>query len=266
MMNTKINSLLRSILFWAVFIGLLVGSGFLSAFSPGPFQRLTYGILGSLAAFLATLMFLKYEKSSFAAIGLVWEKRTLLRFALGISLGAGIFAVCLIILLWLTGLRLQAAAKAFDPVTWLGYLAVIPLALMEEIGFRAYPFLKLDRAFGIRLTQFIVAVSFALYHILNGWTIYAAFTGPFVWAFVFGLAAAWSKGIAMPTGIHVALNAGQMITGMSGGNGLWKLGYAPGVSHPITERTATVALLLQLAVLVCALALTEYYIRKKSVN
>ena len=41
-------------------------------------------------------------------------------------------------------------------------------------------------------------------------------SGPGIWALVFGLGAAWSKGIALPTGIHVALNLSQQITSMKG--------------------------------------------------
>jgi len=38
-------------------------------------------------------------------------------------------------------------------------------------------------------------------------------SGPGIWALVFGLGAAWSKGIALPTGIHVALNLSQQVVG-----------------------------------------------------
>ena len=36
-------------------------------------------------------------------------------------------------------------------------------------------------------------------------------SGPGIWALVFGLGAAWSKGIALPTDIHEALNLSQRV-------------------------------------------------------
>jgi len=49
-----------------------------------------------------------------------------------------------------------------------------------------------------------------------GWNTMVAFLGPGLWGLVFGLGAFWSKGIALPTGIHVALNLSQHIVGMKG--------------------------------------------------
>ncbi len=40
----------------------------------------------------------------------------------------------------------------------------------------------------------------------SDWTISSSFCGPAVWGLIYGLAAIYSKGIAMPTGIHYAAN------------------------------------------------------------
>ena len=69
--------------------------------------------------------------------------------------------------------------------------------------------------FGLRIAQVMTSLAFVGYHIIQGWDVQTAFLGPGIWAFVFGLGAVWSKGIALPTGIHVALNLNQLVFGMS---------------------------------------------------
>ena len=260
----RINTLIRCIVFWAVFIGLLVCSGSVASFFPPRLARLVLGILATAAAFLVTFVFLKFEKCSFDKIGLVWEKGTVLRFVKGVLLGVIIFTGMILVLLSVGGLQLQKNTQAFTPGIFLYYLPILPFAFMEEIAFRAYPFVKLNKVFGLRLTQLIIATAFALYHVINGWDVYIAFTGPFVWAFVFGLAAVWSNGISMPTGIHTALNMSQLVIGMNGTAGaIWKLSYKDGSAATLVGKTEHVGLLLQGAVLLCAVLLTEFYIRKK---
>jgi hypothetical protein len=136
---------------------------------------------------------------------------------------------------------------------------------MEEIAFRSYPFIKLEKAFGGRFTQIIVAIAFALYHVVTGWDTRIAFLGPGIWAFVFGLAAMRSGGIAVPTGIHVALNSIQPLMGMKAGNyaSLWMLDYKPGTQEAMMAKTDTIGLILQVIVLLGAIILTETYIRKR---
>ena len=84
-----------------------------------------------------------------------------------------------------------------------------------------------------------------------------------MFALVFGLAAVWSGGIALPFGIHVALNILQPLTGMRGDTGaVWILRQN---NHKTTGLLApdTIGLIMQLVVLVAAVLFTEYYIRIK---
>jgi membrane protease YdiL (CAAX protease family) len=135
---------------------------------------------------------------------------------------------------------------------------------MEEIAFRSYPFIKLHKRFGLRMTQVIVAVVFALYHVAGGQSVLGSFLGPGVYAFVFGLAAVWSGGIAMPFGIHLALNILQPLTGMRGGVGaVWTLSQKNNVAGSSMAAPETIGMVMQFIVLVAAILLTEYYIRKK---
>ena len=188
--DSKISVVIKSLLFWILFIGLLIlSSVLLLPFFPPSLSRSAYGSLGTLAAFITTWYFLKYEKRTFREIGLKWEKKTLLRFFYGLLVGGIIFIFVMIILIGFSTLEIHKNTKPFSFAAIAGYLVFLPLALMEEVAFRSYPFLKLNKAFGLRITQIIVA--FAVYHIINGWDNLIAFAGPGIWAFVFGLAAIW---------------------------------------------------------------------------
>jgi len=261
--HPRINVLVKSILFWIVFVLLLLTSGLLASFFPPKLSRLLYGSLGTIGSFIATWIFIKSEKLSFKAIGLIWQSGTFLRFIKGLFIGTIIFALMVFALISLTGLHIETNSKGISNATLLGCLTLVPLALMEEVGFRAYTFLKMNKVFGLRITQLVTALAFSSYHILNGWSIYTSFTGPFVWAFVFGLSAIWSRGISMPTGIHVALNMGQLLIGTTGNaNAIWKLDYTGVASKADLARTAHIALSLHIIVLICAVGLMEVFIRK----
>lgn len=264
--DSKLKAVFRAILFWVAFMLLLflVGS-LLPKLFPTAWERFVYGISGTGAAILVTWLFLKNEQSLFRSIGLFWEQKTLPRFFQGLLYGTLIMGFILSSLLIFTELELKPNPGDLSIWQMFFYLSVIPLALMEEIAFRSYPFLKLEKAFGVRLTQIIVAIAFALYHVVTGWNIQIALLGPGIWAFVFGLAALRSGGIALPTGIHVALNSIQPLMGMKSGNyaSLWILDYKPGTPEAQMVKTDTIGLMLQIIILLAAIVLTEYYIRKR---
>ncbi|MDR7130971.1 membrane protease YdiL (CAAX protease family) [Algoriphagus sp. 4150] len=194
-----------------------------------------------------------------ANYNLVWRKNTLLKFFKGLAIGAAACATIILILALFGGLKIQKNPEALSLWTPFLYLAMVPAAFMEEIAFRSYPFIKLIKAFGIRITQLIVVIAFALYHIPLGWSILSAFLGPGIWALVFGIAAVRSKGIALPTGIHVGLNLIQSIFGMSKGiESFWLTSQDENTSSFIDN------LVTRILVLLAGILLTEYYIRRSS--
>ncbi|SEW35796.1 hypothetical protein SAMN05428988_4393 [Chitinophaga sp. YR573] len=261
----KVKVLFRIILFWIVFVGLFITVSTLYSFFPALNSRaqgLRNGITGTLIAFFVTWIFLKFEKRSFKEFGLFWERNSFFRFIKGILLGTAIFAVIFLSLLQWSPLQVLKNNKGVDIWMLVSYLSIYPLALMEEIAFRSYSFLVLNKVFGLWVSLVISAVAFALYHVAGGWNVYTAFMGPFVWAFVFGLAAVWSKGIAVPTGIHVALNFSQVFVGMKGNSAsIWKLSFTKDASKELIARTETIGELFQLLVLVVALIATWFFIR-----
>lgn len=262
-----LSAIFRSIAFWLFFLILLFVIGvFVVKLFPASCERFVYGIAGTIAALVATGGVLKIEKKKFSEIGLVWQNKTLLNFLKGIAIGGFIFAILLSALLLFTALEIQKNSSEISLLNATAYLAIIPLALMEELVFRAYPFQKLNKVFGLRITQIIVAVAFALYHIVIGWGILIAILGPGIWAFVFGLSAQWSGGIAMPAGIHVALNILQPLVGMSAGTytSVWVLNYRQEASAAQISRTDLVGIILHVIILLTAIVLTEYFIRQKT--
>ena len=254
-------------MYWCLFIGIIFLSNWLLIhLFPARWSRLVYGILATLSAFLTTWLFLKYEKRSFSDIGLIWRRGTLLRFFIGVVIGVLIFFSIMILLLGFAKLELHRNPKSISLTLLTSYFVFVPLALMEEIAFRSYAFLKLYKAFGLRWTQIIVAVAFALYHILNGWDPLIAFLGPGIWAFVYGLAAISSGGISLSTGLHVALNMMQLMVGIKGTeSSFWLVKYKEGVNVMEMKQVETIGIVIQLLVLMFAIILTEWYVRKMAI-
>lgn len=143
-------------------------------------------------------------------------------------------------------------------------LAFIPLAFMEEIAFRSYPFLQLNKVLGLRITQVVLAVLFALYHVLMGWSIQASFLGPGIWALAYGLTAIASNGISMPTGLHFGVNfVLALIGGQKGIESIWSVDFPTEVSDSVQKANDNFGIGLQLCLLIVCIILTELYIKKK---
>jgi uncharacterized protein len=255
------KSISRSIFFWLIFTAILYfSSSFLLHLFAGKTERLAFGVIGSIVAYLVIWGFLKIDKSTLGEIGLVLESGTIIRFFKGILIGTVIFFITLLLLKNFTELQFKHNPNGIDSTTMLGYLIFFPLALMEELAFRSYPFVKLNKSHGLWITQVIVAIAFALMHLVYGWSVYSAFSGPFVWAFVFGIAAIWSGGIAMPLGIHLAINILQPMTGMKGEeHSLWILDYKAGTPEDLIARTDIVEIIIQILILCGAIFITGYY-------
>lgn len=256
----KKKAILKVTIYWAVFYILFIAvtsqSGVM--FSK-PVHRFTSAILGTLIALLVTGIFIKSENKILADYNLAWRKSTLLNFFKGLTIGAAAYATIILILVLFGGLQIQKNPEAPSLWTAFLYLAIVPAAFMEEIAFRSYPFIKLNQAFGLRITQAMVVIAFALYHIPLGWSILSAFLGPGIWALVFGIAAVQSKGIALPTGIHVGLNLIQSIFGLSKGiESFWLASQDENTSSFITN------LVTRMLVLLAGILLTEYSIRSSS--
>lgn len=259
------NAFILCTVFWILFDALLFVLGRISSVLPFEWPRLGFALLGTAEALLLIWLFLKNEKRTFKNIELYWNRNTLPKFLCGLLIGTIIMTVMIAILVGFTDLELLRSKNTVQPLTWLMYLIVIfPLAWMEELAFRSYTLIKLNTAYGLWWAQLISAVAFALYHVVYGWSWQVAFLGPFVWAFVFGLAAVVSRGIALPTGIHAALNFLQMLTGMKADKtSVWTLELKP--NHPTNAQAKLDAtgVILQVLVLIIAICCTWWFLRKE---
>lgn len=260
------SPILKSLLFWILFLFSLFLIGvFICPIFPAQWERFIYGIFGTMAAIGFTWLFVNKEGRAFRDYNLVWKRNTLLNFSMGLVIGVILLLFIIGLLVFFSDIELVASINNWNIAQLFWMLAIIPLALMEEIAFRSYPFLELNHRYGFRLTQWLVAIAFASYHIVQGWNISTAFFGPAIWAFVFGLGAIYSRGIALPTGIHVALNIGQQVFGMQGenSNAIWVLKHPDGTSAEAIARTDQVGLIAQIMVLILAIMATEFYIRNQ---
>lgn len=259
-----VTTILKAVCFWVIFIVLLMAAGLLNnMILPVEWHHLSYGILGTVTAFITTIILLKVERKSFADYGIIWQRNSILNFLKGFLIGVICFAIVFIILIITTSLTIESANNVFSIGILFSILSIFFMAFMEEIAFRAYPFLLLHKTIGLRATQIIVAIAFALYHIAQGWNVEVAFLGPGIWAFVFGLGAVWSKGIAMPTGIHMALNVLQEFMGTKGNSEHAFYVLKQQNNSPLAvAHIQTVGIAVQLLVLVVAIIFTEWAIRK----
>src|SRR5688572_23430669 len=164
--NIKTKYIFKSVLFCVVFTGLLVIFSFAKGFIPNEFERLAHGVIGTLAAFLVTVLFLRFDKKRFSNIGLTFERSTVVKFFVGVITGVVIMGLLSMSVIYFTNVEIEVN-QASNLLHFLLVTApLLPLAFMEELGFRTYPLRILKDGIGIRLSIIITSILFALYHIV----------------------------------------------------------------------------------------------------
>ncbi len=265
--NPKINALVKSIGFIATYLlfGAILSQ--IKYMFPPQYERYAQGILGTIGAIITVIIFLRIEKKTFKDYGLNWENTSFKKFGIGLSLGIVLATVMILSQVQYSDLVMTYNTDV-NLVSFLPWsLAFIPLAFMEEIAFRSYPLLKLNKSFGLRTTQVILAVLFALYHMLMMWSPQSSILGPGIWALAYALTAVASNGIAMPTGLHFGLNFVQSVLGgQKGIEPIWNLDYPEGVSEAAITANENFGLGLQISLLIVSIIATEMYIRNKTKN
>ncbi len=261
----KTKYILKATLFCIVFTGIFIIFSFFKSLVPDKFERLAHGALGTVAAILTTFLFIKFDKKSFADIGLLFEKRTLAKFFLGVLLGIAIMGLSVLFVIYFSDLIIDSNTNSNILIFLFWTLPLIPLAFMEEVGFRAYPLLLLKDKTSIRNSIIITSILFALYHIVNSWTIQNSFLGAGVWGILYGLAAIYSNGISMPTGLHYAANLTTSAFGVSNNSfNIWTLKQKDGTTLENYQSSELMTLIPQLALLIFGIICMEWYLRKKT--
>jgi len=260
-----ITYIIKAILFCIVFTGLLILLSFFKSSVPDKFERIAHGTIGTTAALLATFIFLKFDKKTFTDIGLVIEKTSLKKFFLGIFVGITLMGILALSVIFFSNFKIETNSNSNILNFLLWTLPLIPLAFMEEVGFRAYPIIILKDKTGIRNSIIITSILFALYHVINGWTMQNSFLGAGVWGIIFGLTAIYSNGISMPTGLHYAANLTSSAFGISEGSfNLWVLKSKDGLTLENYQGSQLTNLIPQISLLIFGTICMEWYLRKKT--
>jgi membrane protease YdiL (CAAX protease family) len=202
----------------------------------GKCSELCLGVAASLAAFVLTFLFVRWDGLRLTDVGAAPNPQSPLRLLYGFFIGLLLVAV------W-ASLSAVAGYVRWVPesqvrfTTWatalFGYLA---LSCREELGFRGYPLRRLEGPLEMWPAQLFVASVFVIEHRIGGspWT--HAIFGAGVGSLLFGMAAIATRGLAVPIGLHAAWNFGQWTLGLKGQPGLWK-----GVVKPGLEERAELA-------------------------
>lgn len=236
----------------------------LGVISLPPIGRKACGVLVSIILFFLSKAFLRYENIEPSAVHLIPNPTTFARLGLGIIIGAVLIGAMLFTLFTFTDIGIERIEEqAFVPFI-IGAIAIIPLALMEEILFRGYPFFRLSQIVNIRLVIVVMASFFAVYHLNDSTTLISVFIGPGIWGVTFAVAAYLSKSIAVPLGMHISANLLQAIFGMkSQFTSMWELTKVANSSTTGIEPEV-LGISMQIALLVSTVIVFEVAMRLKN--
>ncbi|MEQ1692423.1 MAG: type II CAAX endopeptidase family protein [Gemmatimonas sp.] len=195
---------------------------------PPRYANLTWGLTASLAILAMTALVLKSERRAPRDVGLGFDAHSVSRFVAGAVLGITVYGVTLLcISLLVAPLVVSAAAAPSGPAVLLTVCSLVALSSMEELGFRGYPLRTLTPVIGTWRAQIVIAIAFSLSHIAFGWPWQTVLLGVMPSALLFGTAAIVSGGLAMPIGLHAAVNFAQWAVGEKESPGFWTMTVDP---------------------------------------
>jgi membrane protease YdiL (CAAX protease family) len=204
----------RVVLFLLSYLVLLWLAAIPKGMAPPRYADLTWGVTASLAILAMTLAFLKHEARRPRDVGLGVSTGSPLRFTVGVVLGLIVYAATLLTISATVGpLTFTAVSPPPAGTVVLLVCSLIALSAMEELGFRGYALRTLTSAIGTWQAQVAVAIAFGLSHIAFGWTWQSVLFGVVPSALLFGAVAIASGGLAMPIGLHAAVNFAQWAVG-----------------------------------------------------
>jgi len=101
------KAIVLAVVFCSCFTLLLMLFSMGKQLFPASAERWAYGLLGTAAGLLTTLLFVRIEKLRFADVGLQWRKTTLLHFSQGVMLGVLVMGSMAAMVFVLGGLHLN---------------------------------------------------------------------------------------------------------------------------------------------------------------
>lgn len=221
---TPAESLRRVGLFWAAYLVILVLASVPKAWVPARWGQLVWGLLSTASILAVTLFLTRRDRRSLRELGLRVESRSFGRFCVGVAIGAANYALVIsAIALAVSDIHFVPEPHQAMGSMLLGTATILVLAFMEELGFRGYPLLTLLPSVGTWRAQALVAIAFGLVHFAFGWDWQRVVFGVLPSALLFGAVAQASGGLAMPTGLHAAMNLARTLTGETANPGAWKI-------------------------------------------
>lgn len=227
--------------------------------------KYVFSSLAIALIYFISKVFLKFENIDLSIVHLIPAKDTWVRLIIGLMIGAVITGVMLIALFNLTGLGLERVETQTLLPFVISALVFIPLAFMEELLFRGYPFFRLTQIINIRWVILITAILFTLYHYNGSQNLWSLFIGPGIWGVTYGVAAYISKSIAVPLGIHISANVLQALFGLkSGYDPMWKV---IDNQELLTQMNHDhLGIIMQIILLVCSVIVLELALKTKKQN
>ena len=207
---------------------------------------ITYGL---------TVLFTRWEKLPLKKTGVVANKATAKKVAIGFGIGLLMTMLQPIIVLLLGHYKMTFNPSVSAYPIFFYFILYVLVAVREELAFRGYPLFSLNYSFNLLTAQLIILILFSLEHIAGGMTWIQAFLGVGTGALLFGFAAIKTKGIALPIGLHIAWNFGQWCFGFKKEPGIFQ-GFTDKGFESVTERNSWIGYLLIMAI---AIAIFIFY-------
>ena len=261
MTSIKVNwkyTVLRVIFFCLCSAFILIVFSPITKNLPKPWSEIILGSIATIAVFVLTIIFSRWENLKLAEIGVIPNKRTLPLFVYGFGIGLFLAIAHGLMVIAFSKVQLIYAAQTSSISILLTFFLYLILSLREELAFRGYPLRSLAYSIGSWKAQLIIALIFSLEHLAGGYTLKQAFLGAGIGSILFGIAALKSKGIALPVGLHAAWNFGQWSIGFKNEAGIW---------HTIIEKGyeseyENISFIFYLLVMI--VAITSFYFYKRN--
>lgn len=240
--------------FLLAYAAIFLGLGLVLGMAPPALRLLVAGTIVTAASLALTAAFTKSEGLAMADVGTAWSRGSMGRFVLGFA--GGSLMVLLLIVLSRAAMgpvkftRVAAISPAGIAIMVLTYVA---LAAGEELGFRGYPFRRLHARYGAVVAQVVIAIAFAVYHMLQGWPPVNALVGTTAGSVLFGVATLRSGGLAFPIGIHAAWNFGSWMLGTKNEAGYWRMEFDRQPSFVAGAAVYLAVMLLAISVIAFAM-------------